>query len=118
TIWEGNHSAGGWANGFQALAWGGFDWSTVKAGKTLIVHFTVDPAKEYGCQIRFGNGNWSALPGTKQLEGADGDGNISMADDAKEYRVTLTQEMIDEMVANGGLVICGAWFILTKVGIE
>ncbi len=118
TIWEGNHSAGGWANGFQALAWGGFDWSTVKAGKTLIVHFTVDPAKEYGCQIRFGNGSWNALPGTKQLEGADGDGNISMADDAKEYRVTLTQEMIDEMVANGGLVICGAWFILTKVGIE
>lgn len=118
TIWEGNHSAGGWANGFTALSWGGYDWSTVKAGKTLVVHFTVDPAKEYGCQIRFGNGSWTALPGTKQLEGADGEGNIAMADDAKEYRLTLTQEMIDEMVANGGLVICGAWFILTKVGIE
>lgn len=116
-IWTGMHSAGGWANGFQTLAWGGYDWSTVTPGTELVVNFAVDPAKTYGCQIRFGNGSWSALPGTKELPGADGDGNIAQADDAKEYRLTLTQAMIDEMVKNGGLVICGAWFNLTKVSL-
>lgn len=116
-IWTGMHSAGGWAAGMAELAWGGYDWSTVQPGMELKVQFTVDPAKEYGCQIRFGNGSWSALPGTKEFEGADNDGNIAMADDLTEYSFVLTQEMIDEMNANGGLVICGAWFILTKVSI-
>lgn len=116
-IWTGTHSAGGWAAGMADLAWGGYDWSTVTAGTKLIVNFTVDPAKTYDCQIRFGNGSWSALPGTKNLPGADTDGNIMMADDATTYSFTLTQEMIDEMVNNGGLVICGAWFILTEVAL-
>ncbi len=114
-IWSGIHEAGGWASGFQALAWGGYDWSQVEPGTDLVIGFAVDPAKEYGCQIRFGNGSWAALPGTKALPGADGDGNIAMADDATSYTLTLTQEMLDEMNANGGLVICGAWFILNKV---
>lgn len=116
-IWKGEHSALAWKNGMADLAWGGYDWSTVTPGTELVVNFISDPDKTYSCQIRFGNGSWAALPGTKALESADNDGNIIMADDAKEYRLTLTQEMLDEMKANGGLVICGAWFILSKVSL-
>lgn len=114
-IWTGAFSAGKWAQGFQTLAWGGYDWSQVTPGTELVVTFGVDPAVGY-CQMRFANGNWAALPGTTELEGSDKDGNISMPNDAKEYRLVLTQAMIDKLTENG-LVICGAGFILTKVAL-
>ena len=114
-IWTGAFAAGNWAQGFQTLAWGGYDWSMVTPGTELVVTFGVDPAVGY-CQMRFANGNWAALPGTTELEGSDKDGNIAMSNDAKEYRLVLTQAMIDKLTENG-LVICGAGFILTKVAL-
>lgn len=114
-IWTGAFAAGNWKNGFQTLAWGGYDWSKVTPGTELVVTFGVDPAVGY-CQMRFANGNWAALPGTTELEGSDKDGNIAMSNDAKEYRLVLTQAMIDKLTENG-LVICGAGFILTKVAL-
>ena len=115
-IWTGAHSSGEWANGFTALSWGGYDWSQVTPGTELVVTFGVDPAIGY-CQMRFACGDgWGALPGTKELAGSDKDGNISMPNDAKEYRLVLTQAMIDKLTDNG-LVICGAGFILTKVAL-
>ena len=115
-IWTGAHSSGDWANGFTALSWGGYDWSQVTPGTELVVTFGVDPAIGY-CQMRFACGDgWGALPGTKELAGSDKDGNISMPNDAKEYRLVLTQAMIDKLTENG-LVICGAGFILTKVAL-
>lgn len=114
-IWTGAFAAGNWAQGFQTLAWGGYDWSQVTPGTELVVTFGVDPAVGY-CQMRFANGNWAALPGTTELEGSDKDGNIAMSNDAKEYRLVLTQAMIDKLTENG-LVICGAGFILTKVAL-
>lgn len=114
-IWTGAFAAGSWAQGFQTLAWGGYDWSKVTPGTELVVTFGVDPAVGY-CQMRFANGNWAALPGTTELEGSDKDGNIAMSNDAKEYRLVLTQAMIDKLTENG-LVICGAGFILTKVAL-
>ena len=117
-IWTGAHSSGNWANGFTALSWGGYDWSQVTPGTELVVTFGVDPAIGY-CQMRFACGDgWGALPGTKELDGSDNDGNISMPNDAKEYRLVLTQAMIDKLSdKNQGLVICGAGFILTKVAL-
>ena len=117
-IWTGAHSSGEWTNGFTALSWGGYDWSQVTPGTELVVTFGVDPAIGY-CQMRFACGDgWGALPGTKELEGSDKDGNISMPNDAKEYRLVLTQAMIDKLSDNNqGLVICGAGFILTKVAL-
>ena len=117
-IWTGAHSSGDWANGFTALSWGGYDWSQVTPGTELVVTFGVDPAIGY-CQMRFACGDgWGALPGTKELAGSDKDGNISMPNDAKEYRLVLTQAMIDKLSdKNQGLVICGAGFILTKVAL-
>ena len=117
-IWTGAHSSGDWANGFTALSWGGYDWSQVTPGTELVVTFGVDPAIGY-CQMRFACGDgWGALPGTKELAGSDKDGNISMPNDAKEYRLVLTQAMIDKLSEkNQGLVICGVGFILTKVAL-
>lgn len=117
-IWTGAHSSGNWANGFTALSWGGYDWSQVTPGTELVVTFGVDPAIGY-CQMRFACGDgWVALPGTKELDGSDNDGNISMPNDAKEYRLVLTQAMIDKLSEkNQGLVICGVGFILTKVAL-
>ena len=117
-IWTGAHSSGDWANGFTALSWGGYDWSQVTPGTELVVTFGVDPAIGY-CQMRFACGDgWGALPGTKELDGSDKDGNIKMPNDAKEYRLVLTQAMIDKLSdKNQGLVICGAGFILTKVAL-
>lgn len=117
-IWTGAHSAGAWANGFTALSWGGYDWSQVTPGTELVVSFAMDPEIGY-CLMRFAQGDgWKALPGTTSLPGADGEGNISMDAKATEYRLVLTQEMLDVLVSgNQGLVICGAGFNMTKVAL-
>lgn len=106
TIWAGNFVIGNWNAGMQELAWGKYDWSTAKAGQVLTVYLTPDMSEGWS-QIRVGNGSWAALPGTADV-------NPLTAEDTK-FSVTLTQAMIDEMVANGGLVICGAFFTVTKV---
>lgn len=106
SIWAGNFAIGNWNAGMQELAWGGFDWSTVKPGQVLTVYLTPDMSEGWS-QIRVGNGSWTALPGTADV-------NPLTAEDTK-FSVTLTQAMIDEMVANGGLVICGAYFTITKI---
>ena len=105
-IWSGNFVIGNWNAGMQDLAWGGFDWSTVKAGQVLTVYLTPDMSEGWS-QIRVGNGSWAALPGTSDV-------NPLTGEDTK-FSVTLTQAMIDEMVKNGGLVICGAFFKITKI---
>lgn len=105
-IWTGSFTIAGWDVGMQDLAWGGYDWSTAVAGQTLTVYLTPDMSEGWS-QIRVGNGSWAALPGTSDV-------NELTAEDTK-FTVTLTQEMIDEMVNNGGLVICGAYFTVTKI---
>ena len=105
-IWTGSFTIAGWDVGMQDLAWGGYDWSTAVAGQTLTVYLTPDMSEGWS-QIRVGNGSWAALPGTADV-------NELTAEDTK-FTVTLTQEMIDEMVNNGGLVICGAYFTVTKI---
>lgn len=106
TIWAGKFVIGNWDGGMQELAWGGYDWSTVKAGQVLTVYLTPDMSAGWS-QIRVGNGSWAALPGTADV-------NPLTGEDTK-FSVTLTQAMIDEMVKNGGLVICGAYFTVTKI---
>ena len=105
-IWAGKFYIGNWNAGMQELAWGGYDWSTAKPGQVLTVYLTPDMSEGWS-QIRVGNGSWAPLPGTADV-------NPLTAEDTK-FSVTLTQAMIDEMVANGGLVICGAFFTITKI---
>ena len=109
-IWE-DTSTVTWDGGaVTALSWGGYDWSTVEAGTILCAHYTIDdPA---GC-IRFGNGSWAAIPSTAGLAP---DGNLPLQDGGHE--VELTQADIDELTANGGLVICGTGFTITGIGLK
>lgn len=107
-IWEGLFECSGW-NGDQSLAWGGYDWSTAKAGQTLFFHFTSSKAEgEWFCiSLRHGTswGNLAGAPG--QYDSPE-----------SPMGVKLTQEMIDDLVANGGLVITGDGFNLTKVSLK
>ena len=106
TIWTGNFYIGNWNAGMQDLAWGGYNWSTVKPGQVLTVYLTPDMSQGWS-QIRFGNGSWSPLPGTPE--------KYELTAEDTKISVTLTQEMIDELVNAGGLVICGAYFTVTKI---
>lgn len=104
-IWTGVGDVGSWG-GMSDLSWGGYDWSTVTAGTDLTIHFVEYETADYW-QMRFGNGSWTALPGSG--------GDISLEAGAKSYTLTLTQEMIDELVNNGGLVMTGCNYIIGKI---
>ena len=109
TIWEGEASLN-WS-GMQDLAWGGYDWSTVKPGTVLTAYFTLAEADYW--QVRFGNGSWASLP--SGLEVAPGEGNIPMTAGATYYAIKLTAADIDMLVNQGGLVMTGANYTLTKL---
>ena len=111
-IWEGSWESGNWG-GNQDLAWGGFDWSTVKAGSTMRLYVTPtvgDPANDWWCvAVRHGDG-WEMLPAPV----ADQYGQpVSGVVD-----IPLPQNVLDDLIAHNGLVITGADYILTKVTIE
>ena len=112
-IWEGSEPIS-WT-GMNALAWGGYDWSTVSAGQTLTAFFTLDPSAEYR-QIRFGNGSWASLPSGIAIAG--GEGNIPLTEDATSFSLTLTQDDIDMLVDKGGLVMTGTGYTLTKLALK
>ena len=109
TIWEGEASLN-WS-GMQDLAWGGYDWSTVKPGTVLTAYFTLHEADYW--QVRFGNGNWASLPTGVEIAG--GEGNIPMTAGATYYAIKLTAADIDMLVNKGGLVMTGANYTLTKL---
>lgn len=106
TIWEGAWESGEW-NGNQDLAWGGFDWTSVKAGQILRLYADAMTDGWWCISLRHGNG-WGNIPG---LPG-------QYDTPANPLEVVLTQEVIDDLNANGGLVITGASFRLTKVTLE
>jgi len=109
-IWE-DTSTVTWDGGaVTALSWGGYDWSTVEAGTILCAHYTIDDPE--GC-IRFGNGSWAAIPSTAGLAP---DGNLPLQDGGHE--IELTQADIDELTANGGLVVCGTGYTITGIGLK
>ena len=108
-IWEGEMSIN-WT-GMDALAWGGFDWSTVKAGTTLTAYFTLADADYW--QVRFANGSWSSLP--SGLATGATDGNIPMTPGTTYYAMKLTKEDLNVLVNEGGLVMTGANYTLTKL---
>ena len=105
-IWAGSVTIGNWDGSMGNLSWGGYDWSTVQAGQVLTVYLTPDMSQGWS-QIRIANGSWAALPGT--------DDPIALTAEDSKVSVALTQAMIDELVNNGGLVLCGAFYTVTKV---
>ena len=109
-IWEGLFDLGNW-QGNQDLAWGNYDWSTVTAGQTLHFSFTMNEGNDWGClSLRHGD-SWGNLP-------TEGSGQIDFGPSDTQATYTLTQADVDDLVANGGLVITGANLTLTKVALK
>ena len=107
TIWSGNSTVT-WSGGAVTdLSWGGYDWSTVKAGLYLKLVYTIDDAG--GC-IRIGNGSWASIP---SLAGLAQDGNLPLQEGG--HAVLLTQEDVDYLATTGGLVVCGTGYTLTEI---
>ena len=112
TIWEGE-SYVTWSGGAVTnLSWGGYDWSTVKPGTTIVANFEV---VDDNAAVRFGNGSWSALPTSKTLPGADGDGNIPVAKGTTYLSFVLSAADLAELQNNGGLVLCGTGYNITSI---
>ena len=111
TIWEGEFICSGWS-GNQDLAWGGYDWSTFKVGKSLI--FTVDfvdPTSGWACiSPRVGDG-WGAWPSVGQID------LIPSAETQKVVYVP-TAEDVEALQTKNGLVMTGDGYILRKIEIE
>lgn len=107
-IWQGSVTIGNWSGSMGDLSWdGGAElWPTVQVGQVLAIYATMNEGETWA-QLRVGNGSWDALPGTSDPYDLVAGENV--------VRVTLTQAMIDELVNNGGLVLCGANFTVTKV---
>lgn len=107
TIWEGE-SYVTWSGGAVTnLSWGGYDWSTVKAGTSLVVNIEV---VDDNAVIRIGNGSWSGLPTTRTYPNADGDANLAVGKDITAVSVKLSAADLNELVNNGGLVVCGTGY--------
>lgn len=109
-IWEGSVTVGDWDGSMNALSWGGYDWSTVKAGTKLAVSFT---ASADNAVMRFGNGSWASMP---SLAGLAADGNIPVAG-LTSYEFELTEADLEQLTTAGGLVICGAFWTITEVAL-
>lgn len=109
TIWEAGWTCSGWG-GNQDLAWGGYDWSTVKPGQILRLYTTPTVAEgEWWClSLRHGNG-WGNLPAPIPAQ---------YDNPASPLEVVLTADLIADLVAEGGLVITGSEYHLNKITIE
>lgn len=105
-IWRGSETLNGWS-GNQDLAWGGYDWSSVKEGDLLRIYGSpVDATAGWWLlNLSVGDG-WGTLAGVPGQYGK-----------AVIVQETLTTEMIDHLVAKSGLVIRGDGYILEKVEI-
>ena len=108
TIWRGEQALGSWG-GLQALAWGGYDWSTVKAGQTLYVHSypNVEAGEWYCYQLKSGT-KWDALAGAP--------GQIDNPESPLGFK--LNQEMVDDLINNNGLVIQGYMTTITAISLK
>ena len=109
TIWAGEFVCSGWG-GNQDLAWGGFDWTTVAANSKVSFYFKKNNPGAWGCiSLRHGN-SWGNLP-------APIPGQYDLDEDEGVLGVIFTQEVLDDIIANGGLVMTGDNYTLTKVTI-
>ena len=108
-IWSGTFVCSGWA-GMQELAWGGFDWTAIAAGTKLRLYYSKNTPGAWGCiSLRHGD-NWGNLPSPIP-------GQYDLDEDAGVLEVTLTQDVLNDIIANNGLVVTGDNYTLTKIAI-
>lgn len=109
TIWTGPWDCAGW-NGNQDLAWGGYDWSTVKPGQKLRLYFNqTDTSDSWYCiSLRHGDG-WGDIGGPIPSQ---------YDTPASPLEVVLDEYVINDLVSKGGLIFTGTNYTLTQVTIE
>lgn len=108
TIWEGSWNCGNWG-GNQDLAWGKYDWTTVFPGSTLTFYLTQDEtAGWWQVELRHGQ-DWGNLP--EHI-------HVDMVAGQTEVQVELSKANLDDIVANGGLIITGCNYTLEKVVLQ
>lgn len=107
TLWEGETVLDNWGLGNQTLAWGGYDWSSVTAGSTLFIfaESILAPGAWWCIQPRHGEG-WAALPDPAPFQFDTPESPMSFV---------LTRDILDDLVANGGLVVTGYGCKVTKI---
>ncbi|MDE6161519.1 MAG: hypothetical protein K2F77_07665, partial [Muribaculaceae bacterium] len=119
TVWEGEVNIDGWG-GMQELAWNqDFIDNTIKtwnAGQTLRVYYNSNGDTP---KIKFGRGaDWSGLPGAIAQSG-DAEGYFSGATgNNQSVALTLTQDDLDVMINNNGLILQGNNCVLIRITIE
>lgn len=108
-IWSGEFVCSGWA-GNQDLAWGGFDWTTIEAGTKVMFYYKKNNPGQWGCiSLRHGE-NWGNLPDPIP-------GQYDLDEDEGVLSVVFPQNVLDDIIAKGGLVITGDNFTLTRVAV-
>lgn len=108
-IWAGEFVCSGWT-GNQDLAWGGFDWTTVAAGTVLNFYYKKNTPGSWACiSLRHGD-SWGNLPDPIP-------GQYDLDEDEGVLKVTFPQNVLDDIIVNGGLVITGDNYTLTRVTI-
>lgn len=111
SIWNGEFNVGNWS-GNQDLAWAGYDWSSVKAGQVLTFYFTQNDWDEGYWQLSLRHGaGWGNINSTDCPKQVDLDAG------ATSYSIMLTQSILDDLIANGGLVVTGKEITLHKITI-
>lgn len=114
TIWEGEFVLSWTA--LQDLSWGGYDFSTVPAGATLIIYYTLDTSFDYW-QLRIAKGNgWSALADWSASIG--GGSEVLLEAGTTSYSYTLTANDVNELANDGGLILTGTNLTLTRVALS
>lgn len=111
-IWTGEFNAGSWA-GNQDLAWGAFDWSSIDLSlgtQTLIFDLAQNDGTSY-FQISLRHGtDWGNIPVIPT--------QWDLTPGQTQFELVLTQDIIDDLLANNGMVITGANYTLTKITLK
>ena len=104
-IWDEDFTLVGWEKGIQALAWGGYKWSSVKAGQTLTIYLS-DVQDGWCYSLRVGDG-WANIVGMAPQFGDD-----------VVTEVVLTQNVLNQLISKNGLVITGDKCTVSKLTLK
>ena len=111
-LWTGEFNIGNWG-GMSDLAWGGYDWSSIDlsvGAQSLVFDVTLNDWGENWWQMQLRHGqDWGQLPEAVHVDFTAGQAQVI---------VPLTQANLDDLIANGGLVVTGKEFTLNKITLK